>query len=761
VQLDDLAIPRIQEATPLAAVKAQENISFFLAALADYGVSPHKRFFMLDLWNGNSRPRVVESLAELARVAGAKKFRSTLQISDLPLEKLPNPLTQEQTKILVEQLSKTRTRETGAQRKDAPGLFKRKLQLMVSQKEFPEFERRWTRIQALMRGRAARAKYQSRVLNQAYRDRIAFELRDTEATYLSGLKICIDKYLQPLKTGSWNKKLTLSPANIKSMFSDIEIIYNVNSMLKNSIDKAMETWGPASELGNIFVSIMGFLKVYSNYVSTADAQLREYDTLLKGNKLFSQFVDEMRAQPGTLDIPGYLIMPIQRVPRYFMLLERLLKNTWKEHRDYGALEKSVTGLAEIATYLNDQKRRFENIRSVIVYQSSIIGCPQIAVPRRSLVQQFEVQDLKKKDDHLIVLFNDSILIAKTEKKKTSTTHKFKDLFEIMDVDMVPIDGDKGYDIVSKGVSALKVLASPEASTLYQKLSPTKSAWKSTLNTHSGTEDAPANEHEIVVIVEEAVTAEELLKQRETEKKQLKALVDEEMQLLKVPADALPPGSLRSSSPSRRPPVAKAVPALRSTASLMKMKAIVEQQISVLDTQLEEADSIKKEEYRKMAATLGTELAELDEKLETVKDSVSPDVREAMNQEESAVRLKVAEEPKTMRASKKTIRKSFFAFFSRSGTVNSSTSNVDSPSSGSPAKTDKGIDGKSSSAPSTPGSTTTASASGTNSATATPPSSAKLGTPPVSGKLRLSAKVEKPPEQVPTPSASPKPGSFKQ
>jgi len=36
-------------------------------------------------------------------------------------------------------------------------------------------------------------------------------------------------------------------------------------------------------------------------------------------------------------LSSLLITPIQRIPRYQMLIESLLKNTWKSHEDYQQL----------------------------------------------------------------------------------------------------------------------------------------------------------------------------------------------------------------------------------------------------------------------------------------------------------------------------------------------------------------------------------------------------------------------------------------
>ena len=40
---------------------------------------------------------------------------------------------------------------------------------------------------------------------------------------------------------------------------------------------------------------------------------------------------------------SYLIMPVQRVPRYIMLLEDLLKHTPEDHSDHGMNALTVSG----------------------------------------------------------------------------------------------------------------------------------------------------------------------------------------------------------------------------------------------------------------------------------------------------------------------------------------------------------------------------------------------------------------------------------
>jgi len=88
--------------------------------------------------------------------------------------------------------------------------------------------------------------------------------------------------------------------------------------------------------------------------------------------IFDAFLSETMKSPecNKLDIYSYLIMPIQRLPRYQLLLADLVKNTLKSHPDYynlvGALEK-IKGVAE---YINEEKRKAEQIEKILEIQES-------------------------------------------------------------------------------------------------------------------------------------------------------------------------------------------------------------------------------------------------------------------------------------------------------------------------------------------------------------------------------------------------------
>lgn len=95
------------------------------------------------------------------------------------------------------------------------------------------------------------------------------------------------------------------------------------------------------------------------------------------NKAFAEFVEaaERRAEMQMLDLTSLLISPIQRIPRYRMLLQALVAETWSEHPDAENLHKALKKMDEITQYVNSKKREAESTRKLVEIQQKLTGSP--------------------------------------------------------------------------------------------------------------------------------------------------------------------------------------------------------------------------------------------------------------------------------------------------------------------------------------------------------------------------------------------------
>lgn len=75
----------------------------------------------------------------------------------------------------------------------------------------------------------------------------------------------------------------------------------------------------------------------------------------------------------SLSLTAFLMTPVQRIPRYKMLLEDLFKNTPPTHPDFEDLEKAIVLVQEIASSVNEHIRDHEMMLKMLDLQRSIQG----------------------------------------------------------------------------------------------------------------------------------------------------------------------------------------------------------------------------------------------------------------------------------------------------------------------------------------------------------------------------------------------------
>ena len=84
-----------------------------------------------------------------------------------------------------------------------------------------------------------------------------------------------------------------------------------------------------------------------------------------------------------LDLASFLITPVQRIPRYVMLLQDLFRNTPDSHTDYSNLNKALEKMRDVAEYVNEKKRVAENLNQVNAVQEALGRKIEVSFPTLS------------------------------------------------------------------------------------------------------------------------------------------------------------------------------------------------------------------------------------------------------------------------------------------------------------------------------------------------------------------------------------------
>ena len=116
------------------------------------------------------------------------------------------------------------------------------------------------------------------------------------------------------------------------------------------------------------------------------------------------------------------IRPVQRLPSTLLLLDDILKETPKTHRDHEYLTKAIASLKEVMTHINEDKRKIENQLAMFVLINDIENCPATLLSsHRHFLKKLDVHEtsnelLKKGAQLTLFLFSDCLEICKPRMK---------------------------------------------------------------------------------------------------------------------------------------------------------------------------------------------------------------------------------------------------------------------------------------------------------------------------------------------------------
>jgi hypothetical protein len=220
------------------------------------------------------------------------------------------------------------------------------------------------RLQLAVRAARVRREEQQRQRAQTFRSRVANEILLSEREYAKALEECARVYLKTLKKA-------VTKEQVSEIFSPVfETIVLLSRTLLSDLEQRMLTWAPEQALGDVFVKIIDFLKVYVGYIENFDTSIRTRTELGKSKK-FGKLLESCVADGNVQALASYLIMPVQRLPRYIMLLRELHKYTPATHADAPLLAQAIDKVSAVTEFVNEKKRTAEQLMLLLALEHAI------------------------------------------------------------------------------------------------------------------------------------------------------------------------------------------------------------------------------------------------------------------------------------------------------------------------------------------------------------------------------------------------------
>ncbi len=111
-------------------------------------------------------------------------------------------------------------------------------------------------------------------------------------------------------------------------------------------------------LGDLFLEMSPFLKLYPSYVADFEMQQRVAREEKAKNPIFANFLERQFKviKDPTQDLGALLVAPVHRVPRYLILLRGIIKLTLPSNPDYENLVRAANEIEKIVVLI-DQKSK--------------------------------------------------------------------------------------------------------------------------------------------------------------------------------------------------------------------------------------------------------------------------------------------------------------------------------------------------------------------------------------------------------------------
>ncbi|KAI8914777.1 hypothetical protein DFJ77DRAFT_463294 [Powellomyces hirtus] len=276
------------------------------------------------------------------------------------------------------------------------------------------------------------------------RAKIANEILQSERRYVDSLLQLRKSFFEPLMTVVGTASEVIPKKTIQSIFSELRGLINVNTELRKQLESRLDEqpWNSTNGcIGDIFLNLAPYLKMYSSYVKNFNNALSLLTENVAKVPALAQFIARQNADPELKGLPleSFLILPVQRIPRYKLLLEDLLKNTDSEHPDHLTLKKSLERIAEVAVFVNETIREHEMMQELVEVQRSLYGMDEDLVsPGRRLIKRGRVQKISRRRHHTryLILLSDFLIYASPSMLEDHYTFHRKldlELCEVVDV----------------------------------------------------------------------------------------------------------------------------------------------------------------------------------------------------------------------------------------------------------------------------------------------------------------------------------------
>ncbi|CAN9511575.1 unnamed protein product [Ophioblennius macclurei] len=287
------------------------------------------------------------------------------------------------------------------------------------------------------------------------RRHVMMTLVDTEQSYVESLRTLIQGYMRPLKQPDGGAVI-VDPLLVDEMFFQIPEILEHHEDFLEQVTGCVSQWHDRQTVGHLLIQSFSKEALANMYSAYIDNFLNAKDAVRiakEAKPAFHKFLEHnMRENKEKQALGDLMIKPVQRIPRYELLVKDLLKHTPEDHPDHAYLLDAQRDIKRLAEKINKGRRSAEEAereaRVIQEIESHIEGVEHILNPQRKFLRQEIVMEAKSvggKKDRSLFLFSDLIICTTLKRKSGSLRRSSMSLYSAASV----IDTSSKYKFLWK------------------------------------------------------------------------------------------------------------------------------------------------------------------------------------------------------------------------------------------------------------------------------------------------------------------------
>nr|XP_048307216.1 FYVE, RhoGEF and PH domain-containing protein 2 isoform X2 [Myodes glareolus] len=245
--------------------------------------------------------------------------------------------------------------------------------------------------------------------------RVVRELLETEQAYVARLHLLDQVFFQELLREAGRSKAFPEDV-VRLIFSNISSIYCFHAQFfLPELQRRVDDWTATPRIGDVIQKLAPFLKMYSEYVKNFERAAELLATWMEKSQPFQEVVTRIQLSEasGSLTLQHHMLEPVQRIPRYELLLKEYVQKLPPGAPDLADAQRALDMIFSAAQHSNAAIAEMERLQGLWeVYQR--LGLEDdIVDPSNTLLREGPVLKIsfRRSDpmERYLFLFNNMLL----------------------------------------------------------------------------------------------------------------------------------------------------------------------------------------------------------------------------------------------------------------------------------------------------------------------------------------------------------------